>query len=672
MDAQRVIMLARIRRMFRPRAGEPPDHRAAVKRPPDGRPVMNAESSKAPAPPRAKSPVPRLPPPQVRIKPQAHDQHMNRPSSREDLREIAPAMPEEPPSDEDKRACKEAVASIFPDICPDYLEETASQHGFDQEAIIDHILDLVDRGAAYKKRPKMVQRKRKRSNSKQTDELKAYISRFDNPARKMTNKDPAYYAMSKSVLRWEFPRARHQDVALLLAQNGHLLLPAYLALHKAFASRDWDGGHGFAQLNAEQRLTSQDLPFTPRRLDATIAASSVPAEKEALEELQAARWVVQRLAAKRAVADKKKQEDEENLARAKAEGTMMECGCCFGDFPMNCMVYCNSDVAHWFCIGCAKRNAETVVGMSKYELKCLSTGGCSANFPADQRKIFLDKKLTAALDRIETETVLRMAGITNLETCPACPYAAEYPPVTEDKEFRCGNSECLLVSCRLCKEESHIPKSCAEAARERGIPARRQIEEAMSSALIRKCNKCHIPFVKTGGCNKMTCPQKGCGNVQCYVCSESCTYDHFNDEDRGGKEGNCPLFDSQEARHDQEVRRAEERARRKVLAENPVVDPELLQIHVSKRVEMEDRRRRHISDARHYQEPGVADMRLAGPGPPRNPFIADHFIRDAHPYPEAANVPLAGPAGQAQRRNGPPRRHRAPGAHRPNPHVLPF
>jgi len=86
--------------------------------------------------------------------------------------------------------------------------------------------------------------------------------------------------------------------------------------------------------------------------------------------------------------------------------------------------------------------------------------------------------------------MLRLAGIENLETCPFCPYAAEYPPVEVDKEFRCQNPECDEISCRLCRKPTHIPKSCAEAEMENGHSARRAIEEAMSSAMIRKCNKC--------------------------------------------------------------------------------------------------------------------------------------------------------------------------------------
>ena len=111
-----------------------------------------------------------------------------------------------------------------------------------------------------------------------------------------------------------------------------------------------------------------------------------------------------------------------------------------------------------------------------------------------------------------------------------------------DREFRCQAPDCEKVSCRLCELESHIPKSCEEYAKENGLSIRRQIEEAMSAALIRKCNKCNTPFVKDEGCNKMTCTRNGCFNIQCYVCSKSCSYDHFNDPGRGGKPGNWYVY----------------------------------------------------------------------------------------------------------------------------------
>lgn len=71
----------------------------------------------------------------------------------------------------------------------------------------------------------------------------------------------------------------------------------------------------------------------------------------------------------------------------------------------------------------------------------------------------------------------------------------------------------------------------------------------------------------------MTCMALGCRNIQCYVCSKSCNgYDHFNDPTRGGAAGNCPLFDDQNKRHEDEVRVAEEKARQQAREENADLD----------------------------------------------------------------------------------------------------
>ena len=50
-------------------------------------------------------------------------------------------------------------------------------------------------------------------------------------------------------------------------------------------------------------------------------------------------------------------------------------------------------------------------------------------------------------------------------------------------------------------------------------------EKQLNEALIRKCPRCAVQFVKETGCNKMTCR---CGMTQCYLCRESgIGYDHF-------------------------------------------------------------------------------------------------------------------------------------------------
>lgn len=283
---------------------------------------------------------------------------------------------------------------------------------------------------------------------------------------------------SKILLKAAFSHRYSGDVERLLKIHNNRLYPTYQALDES--DKGLEGVPTRVKKFAGKRAHPEEA----------MRHSTMEAEKEALAEFDAASAVCQARARERDAKKAKEREEADNLARAKAEGTVAECGCCYDELPLNRMVHCTSTSPHWFCRGCAKRMAENVVGMSKYQLDCLSTEGCDGTFSQDQRYLFLDAQLAAALDTAEQEAVLRMAGIENLERCPFCPYAAEYPPIDENKEFRCENPKCGRVSCRLCHDDTHIPKSCEESQKERGHSARRVIEEARSAAMIRNCNKC--------------------------------------------------------------------------------------------------------------------------------------------------------------------------------------
>lgn len=123
----------------------------------------------------------------------------------------------------------------------------------------------------------------------------------------------------------------------------------------------------------------------------------------------------------------------------------------------------------------------------------MSMDGCDAGFSRDEQAKFVDAKLEKALDRIEKDAMLRQAGIENLVRCPFCDFAAECVSVEIDREFRCQAPECMITSCRFCHGESHLPLSCEESAQKQES-ARHSVEEAMTAALIRNCNKCECPL----------------------------------------------------------------------------------------------------------------------------------------------------------------------------------
>ncbi|KAI1656771.1 hypothetical protein F4813DRAFT_363277 [Daldinia decipiens] len=507
-----------------------------------------------------------------------------------------------------QNTCKDHVKSVFPDICLTYLDQIVAENKYDSDFTIGAILDRQEKGEKYPVQSRNLKRKRAEDDNGDIEDEADDEDDEDEEARKAesavikatrrkleqgdyrvtTVQKPCYTDMAKNFLASDFPKVPIPVIKNLLRANGGSLFETYTKMDEAI--RNWDNSR--PPWTEKRRPSRTIVSFLPVRIESLDMSNYNDDQKAAIEELRAARDL-------KAIKDAeaaRKAEEEKNFAHAKSIGEIVECGCCFDEFPLNRMIHCDGEDVHWFCRNCMRSQVETNIGLSKYEISCMSMDGCEAGFSIDQKKRFLNKKLRVALERLEQEAVLRMAGIENLETCPFCPYAAEYPPVEVDKEFTCVNPGCEKVSCRLCRKETHIPKTCAEAAVDHGLNARHVLEEAMSAALIRHCNNCKNPYLKLNGCNKICCTK--CHTLQCYVCRQTITgYKHFDDSSRGGKNGQCPLFDKTEERHQQEVQQAEEKARQKMLEDNANITEDALKINLSEQVLRDDQKRRKGNSA---------------------------------------------------------------------------
>jgi hypothetical protein len=299
-----------------------------------------------------------------------------------------------------------------------------------------------------------------------------------------------------------------------------------------------------------------------------------------VNEFQAAKQHIVRQELKRV---RKKENDEAealNLARHVASGSLVECQCCFDEeIPLNRSVNCISeDQAHLFCFACVAQLADTQVGMMRYEMLCMDGSGCKAELSPEAvaRAVSLRTFDKLALNQQQAE--IAAAGIEGLEQCPYCDFKAICSPVEEDSVFNCMNPDCGRSTCRRCKEECHIPQSCAEAKKDKGLSARHQIEEARTASILRICPKCSVPIIKELGCNKMVCTKCRC--LMCYVCKKDITggkdggYEHFNKP--GSK---CKLHDEHGVdRHEVEADEAEKEAIKKAKAEDADLDESHLYI----------------------------------------------------------------------------------------------
>jgi TRIAD3 protein (E3 ubiquitin-protein ligase RNF216) len=214
------------------------------------------------------------------------------------------------------------------------------------------------------------------------------------------------------------------------------------------------------------------------------------------KELHAAKKKVKGETTKRQKAEQAEQAEENNLKNAQEHNGMGECACCFDDVPLNRMITCSGDTTHFYCKECVKRQIETQMGQSKCQPACFGVDGCPGTFTRSQLQQVLCEKTFERLEHMQQQADLAAAGLDFLSECPFCDFKMECPPVKVDKEFRCQNKKCGKTSCRLCVKETHVPLSCEEAKKDGQLSLRHIVEEAMSAALIRQCNKCKHPFVK--------------------------------------------------------------------------------------------------------------------------------------------------------------------------------
>lgn len=468
-----------------------------------------------------------------------------------------PAIPNAEPvlSQED---CLSRVYDLFPDICPEHATKICNRAGqnslLSAAALLDQVVEKLLADNTYPKRKKETQNlKRKREESVDHG--------FEQWERE--NRDPLPHNTAvpiRAILKAEFPTFTHRDITQAITEGKYLFI-SYIHLANL---RDTDVVVRRGRASATNH-------------DAEAIAANWP---DLREELAAARRKAQANKNMRLLKLATEMAEDRNLERAIAAGETAECQACFDDLPTNRQIHCHGEVPHYTCFSCIKTYISSEIGDARCNVMC--TAGCGAGFEPFQLNRIDDKRLLEKLADLQQEQDIRNAGLEDLEECPFCDYKAIMPPVEEDFEFRCANPECEKVSCRRCKDPTHIPITCEQHAKDKKACSRHTIEEAMTAALLRSCNNCKKQFIKEYGCNKMTCPS--CKNLQCYACSETLKgYDHFDQHPGGGARagGKCPLYDNLEERHEREIEAARETATALVIANNPDVVPEDLEIKLS-------------------------------------------------------------------------------------------
>ncbi|KAF7589761.1 hypothetical protein BBP40_003869 [Aspergillus hancockii] len=458
------------------------------------------------------------------------------------------------------------ILEIFPDICHQYVEKLLGHHqstvstgGGDATYVAynpllakERVIEEILKDSSY---PRQERLKRKTGEADYSDD------KWKTPSALHGTAD--YRKQACDVLAHEFLHVPVPVIRQLVAEKEGLY-SAYLIL---FAHENLSSG-------------SEQLYVRLKRPRPYVRTRAIW-HLDVISELNAAK----RKADKDFATYRKRREmeiaEKLNEEAHVQSGNLVECQCCYSDVPSNRTVPCDGASVHFFCFTCIQKTAETQIGMMKYKLQCLDTSECKATFSRWHLEEALDSSLMRKLDNLQQQDEIEQAGLEGLESCPFCDFKAICPPVEEDREFRCYNPTCETISCRLCKDKSHIPETCAEAKKEKGLPARHMVEEAMSEALIRNCPKCKVKIVKDVGCNKMVCSKCSC--VMCYLCKKDITreqYNHF-----GKPPTYCDTHDERKPkRFEEEIEQAQKTAIDKILSENPDMTEEELRVNTDKKV----------------------------------------------------------------------------------------
>jgi len=209
-------------------------------------------------------------------------------------------------------------------------------------------------------------------------------------------------------------------------------------------------------------------------------------------------------------------------ATGKQKIAQLECNCCFVDYPFEEMVSCRS-AGHLFCKTCLQKHTEQrVFGLGNLgvkngsthnnnskntskalEILCMHSSGCTSGFHEGQLRKALSEKVLKKYDEMQYAAVIEQANTTgDISRCPKCNFIAFAEKTV--KTFHCP--QCSFKSCRECGEEAHPGIKCDEVESKTETDGRKNVEEAMTQALVRTCPRpfCRKKFLKTDGCNKMT------------------------------------------------------------------------------------------------------------------------------------------------------------------------
>uniref|UniRef100_A0A914CME3 RING-type domain-containing protein n=1 Tax=Acrobeloides nanus TaxID=290746 RepID=A0A914CME3_9BILA len=217
---------------------------------------------------------------------------------------------------------------------------------------------------------------------------------------------------------------------------------------------------------------------------------------------------------------------EEEDDEAIQEPIEIQCPICIEEFNIQECVQClNLNEIHAFCKNCIKAHIETNVDEL---LLADSADGINCLIPECIISNLVDGKVAQRLGFRFIDQ--NLAPMQNIERCKSCHFAMEIEDSFDQTQFFICQM-CHAIFCRRCQRDDNKHYNgntlitCETLDQQEAEKSLRNLENEMSEAVIRKCLKCSLAFIKLDGCNKMTCR---CGATQCYICkAPNIDYNHF-------------------------------------------------------------------------------------------------------------------------------------------------
>ncbi|XP_014234209.1 E3 ubiquitin-protein ligase RNF216-like [Trichogramma pretiosum] len=382
----------------------------------------------------------------------------------------------------------EILENILPNFNPDLLREFVEKNPTEEEMMnfTDYHLGSVNKLNKQSRIQHFSKLKNEQLIAQYTKNFKIekFLEHFPYPIEYFENVDKKRTYNEEAL---NFLKMRYQFVDSNQVENYYVWMKHSLSLADEKLQEQYGKGVVLAEVNTVQIPLLQEIAYIQNKEDI----------KEYLRTMEI--------------------KDEQIMNALRKNGLITECQCCFDDMKLSDVYACGND--HLFCKRCINKGTDMAISCGKTVVLCFQ--GCGSEIPLQEIKRGLPHDTYETFLKKRQEAEIDAAKIENLSTCPFCPYSMELSP--EIKIFKCQNSECKLISCRLCKKVNHLPLKCEEVLDTH--KSRLLLEEEMSKVLIRVCYRCQKPFVKTHGCNLMTCT---CGARMCYVCKAPIkNHDHF-------------------------------------------------------------------------------------------------------------------------------------------------